>query len=166
MRKLVVLIAMMMSLNTFAQSYETSKDAENGSIVLKGEITIADLKNESTFTWLATNAAYNPEPLALDELKNNLKEYAIVLVMGTWCEDSQNLVPKLYTTLLQSLFPMSQLTIYGVDRTKDGLHGEKAKFNIEKVPTIIVYQDGKEKGRIVEVVAKSIEEDLAAIIRK
>jgi thiol-disulfide isomerase/thioredoxin len=166
MRTLLLVIIMMMSLNTFAQSYETSKDAENGSVILKGEITIADLKNESTFTWLATNAAYNPEPVTTDYLKDNLKNYAIVVVMGTWCDDSQNLVPKLYTTLLNSLFPMSQLTIYGVDRTKDALHGEKAKFNIEKVPTIIVYKDGKEKGRIVEVVTKSIEEDLAVIIRR
>lgn len=155
-----------MSLNTFAQSYEVSKDTENGSVVLKGEFTIADLQNEPSFTWLSTNGAYTPDPVTTDYLKENLKDYSLVVVMGTWCEDSQYLVPKLYTTLVQSFFPMSQLTIYGVDRTKDGLHGEKAQFNIEKVPTIIVYKDGKEKGRIIELVAKSIEEDLAAIIRK
>ncbi len=166
MKYLVTLIAMLMSFDTFAQSYEVSKDAENGSVVLKGEISIADMKNEASFTWLSTNGAYTPDPITTDLLKENLKDYTLVVVMGTWCEDSQVLVPKLYTTLIQSLFPMSQLTIYGVDRTKDALHGEKAKFDIEKVPTIIVYKDGKEKGRIIEVVSKSIEEDIAAIIRK
>lgn len=166
MRIFALLIAIMMSLDTFAQSYEVSKDTENGSVVFKGEITIADLQNEPSFEWLKTNGAYNPEPVTTDYLKEELKNYSIVVVMGTWCEDSQNLVPKLYTTLVQAFFPMSQLTVYGVDRTKDALHGEKAKFGIERVPTIIVYKDGKEKGRIIEVVAKSIEEDLAAIIRK
>jgi thiol-disulfide isomerase/thioredoxin len=166
MKRLLVIIAMMMSIKTFAQSYEVSKDAENGSVVLKGEITIADIQNESTFTWFVTNGAYNPDPVTTDYLKENLKDYSLVVVMGTWCDDSQNLIPRLYTTLVQSFFPMSQLTIYGVDRTKDALHGEKAKFNIEKVPTIIVYKDGKEKGRIIELVAKSIEDDLAAIIKK
>lgn len=166
MRFVVLLIAMMMSLNSFAQSYEVSKDTDNGSVILKGEITIADMKNEPSFTWLNTNGAYTPDSVATEYLKEHLKDHTLVVVMGTWCEDSQNLVPKLYTTLIQSLFPMSQLTIYGVDRTKDALHGEKARFNIEKVPTIIVYKDGKEKGRIIELVAKSIEEDLAVIIRK
>ena len=157
---------MMMSLNSFAQLYEVSKDAENGSVVLKGKITMGDLINEESFIWLKENATYTPEPLATQYLKENLGNYTIVVVMGTWCEDSQILVPKLYATLTQALFPIDQLTVYGVDRTKDALNGEKARFNIEKVPTIIVYKDAEEVGRIVEVVAKSIEEDLAAIIRE
>ncbi len=155
-----------MSLNSFAQPYETSKDTENGSVVLKGQITMGDLKNEETFAWLKTNAAYSPDPVATQYLKENSEDYTLVVVMGTWCEDSQILVPKLYTTLTQALFPMDQVTIFGVDRTKDALNGEKAQYNIEKVPTIIVYKDGKEIGRIVEVATKSVEEDLVNIIKK
>lgn len=155
-----------MSLNSFAQPYETSKDTENGSVVLKGRITMGDLKNEPTFTWLKDNGGYSPEPVATQYLKENLENYTLVVVMGTWCEDSQILVPKLYATLTQALFPIDQLTVFGVDRTKDALNGEKAQYNIEKVPTIIVYKDAKEIGRIVEIATKSVEEDLVNIIKK
>jgi hypothetical protein len=61
---------------------------------------------------------------------------------------------------------MVKLTMYGVDRTKDALHGEKAKYGIEKVPTVILFDRDKEIGRITETVQQSIEADLAQLVRK
>lgn len=154
-----------MSLETFAQNtFQTSKDQENGSVVLKGPISFDDLSKEPNFTWFQQSGAYKADEQQVSFLNKDLASYQIVVVMGTWCEDSQNLIPKLYSVLQRSAYPMDRLSIFGVDRTKDALKGEKARYGIEKVPTIIVYKDDKEVGRIVEVVKKSIEADLADIV--
>ena len=54
--------------------------------------------------------------------------------------------------------------MYGVDRAKTTRNGDEKKYGITLVPTIILFKDGKEVGRITETVKKSIEEDLATII--
>ncbi|MBL7717736.1 MAG: thioredoxin family protein [Flavipsychrobacter sp.] len=154
-----------MSTGIFAQgNFQISKDTENGSVVFKGPITFADLAAEPSFTWFQRNSAYEPGADAMEVLKNDLSGTRIIVVMGTWCEDSQNLVPRLHTVLSEANF--HNVTVYGVDRTKDALAGEKATYGIERVPTIIVYKEDKEVGRIVEVVQKSIEEDLVSIVMK
>jgi thiol-disulfide isomerase/thioredoxin len=166
MKRLIFLIVMIMSLNTSGQNYQASKDAENGSVVMKGPISMADLANETSFGWFKQNAAYTPDATAIATLKTRLGGYDMVVVMGTWCEDSQNLVPKLNTVLQLAGYPLDSVRMFGVDRSKDALNGEKAKYAIEKVPTIILYKDGQEAGRITETVQKSIEADLAAIVSK
>ena len=153
-----------MSLNTFAQSeYETSKD-ENGSLVFKGEIRFDDLEKEPSFVWFKNFNSYKPDEAAIAFLKQNLKDHELVVVMGTWCEDSHNLIPKLYQVLTLSNYPMDKLKLVGVDRGKDALNGEKGKYNIERVPTIIILKDNREVGRMVESVRQSIEADISDII--
>ena len=76
------------------------------------------------------------------------------------------LVPKLEKVLEKANYPMSMLTMYGVDREKTTRKGDQAKYNITLVPTIMLFKDGKEIGRITESAAKSVEEDLAAMIVK
>lgn len=165
MNRLVFLIVMMMSLNTFAQSkYETSKDAENGSLVFKGEIGFNDLGNETSFEWFKNYSSYKPDTAAIAFLKQNLKDHELVVVMGTWCEDSHNLIPKLYQVLKLSNYPMDKLQLVGVDRSKDALNGEKGKYNIERVPTIILLNNETELGRITESVQESVEQDIIKLI--
>ena len=154
-----------MSLNTFAQSkYETSKDTENGSLVFKGEISFNDLEKEASFVWFKNYSTYKPDEAVISSLKQNLKDHELVVVMGTWCEDSHNLIPRLYQVLKLSNYPMDKLKLVGVDRGKDALNGEKGKYNIERVPTIIILNSGLEVGRIVEGVRQRIETDIADII--
>ena len=89
-----------------------------------------------------------------------------MVLIGTWCEDSQNLIPKLYTTLLKADYDVGSVKIIGVDRMKEAKERMEKPYSIEKVPTIIVYKNEKEVGRIIEVVKQSIETDLADIISK
>lgn len=152
---------------SFAQTaYDISKDEKNGATVFKGQITFADLEHESSFDWLKTNQAfYKPEESTLTYLRANLRRYTIVAFMGTWCDDSQFLIPQLYALLMDVHYPLSQYTMYGVDRKKTSNHGEHITYKIEKVPTIILFREGREVGRITEEVKKSIDADLADIIR-
>ena len=151
-----------------AQSdFDISKDAENRSVVYKGQFTLDDLHKEASFNWFDNGLnSYKPNEKDLAFLKANLPAYKMVVALGTWCEDSQNHVPKLYKTLNEADYPTADIKLVGVDRNKQAKHNEHEEYNIKFVPTIILLKDGKEIGRVVETVQKSIEADLAAIIEK
>ncbi|RYE26390.1 MAG: thioredoxin [Sphingobacteriales bacterium] len=168
MRKLLTLVAMTISMNVMAQSdFDILKDAENGAVVYKGEFTVDDLHKEASFSWMDNGInSYKPNEKDVEFLKTHLPAYKMIVALGTWCEDSQNLVPKLYKTLNESGYPISQITMIGVDRAKTAKHNEHEHYNIKFVPTIILLKDGKEIGRIVETVQKSIETDLVTLIEK
>jgi len=153
-------------MSAFAQSdYDRISDA-NGNLIYKGECTINDLYKEPDFSWLGRGVdSYTPDSIAVKYLKKTLGQYNIVVVMGTWCEDSQNLVPKLYKTLVEASFPMSQYQMFGVDREKKTKNIEHELYKIKFVPTIIVRKGPQEIGRIVESVKKNIETDLMHIIQ-
>jgi hypothetical protein len=99
-------------------------------------------------------------------LRKELPAYTIVVLMGTWCDDSQLLIPRLSKTLKAADFPMQQCIMYGVDRSKQTGGIESQLYNVQRVPTIIVYKGRFEAGRIVESVKKNIETDLLMIISK
>jgi hypothetical protein len=77
-------------------------------------------------------------------------------------------VPHLLKTLEEAKWDTEdndQLKIFGVDINKEaGFEGFKA-LNITKVPTIIVYYNDREIGRIEESPKITIEEDLVKIMK-
>lgn len=165
MKRLLFIWIMLMTTGAFAQSdFRKSTDKENGSVVLQGAITIADLQQEPSFTWLKSADSYTPDAASVSVLKEKLKDRQLVVFLGTWCEDSQNYVPKLLQTLKLAGYPTETIKLYGVDRKKEAKGQEKAEYKIDKVPTIIVYKDNAEQGRIVELPKKSVEKDLAEIV--
>lgn len=167
MKILFFTILMFASMNVRAQSdYDRSTDKENGSAVFKGQITFDDLLKGASFSWLEKGAAdYTPDKEAVAYLQKELPNYEVVIFIGTWCDDSKMLVPKLYKTLQAANYPMRRYSMYGVDRAKTSKYVENKLYKIEFVPTIILFKKNNEVGRIVENVKKSIEQDLADIIR-
>lgn len=162
-----------MSLTAVAQSgvgaarkYNISTDAKNGSLIFKGKVTLADLANEPSFNWYRDGVnSYTPDKESITYLKYYLPKYQMLVFMGTWCEDSHKVIPKM-AKVLQEANATSGLTMYGVDRDKWSGDGESKKFGVTKVPTMIVMQDGREVGRITEYPNESVETDLAWIIDK
>lgn len=170
MKKILLAAAMLLSLHVMAQTaksdYDVSKDSENGAVVFKGQLSFDDLNKESSFGWLKRGSdAYKPDTNAVKYLKKNLGNYEIVVFMGTWCDDSQVMIPKFYKLLQLVGYPMGKLTMYGVDRAKTAKYLEHKLYKIDKVPTIIVYKNHSELGRITELVKKSVETDLINIIK-
>lgn len=167
MRKIFVIAALMMNLTVTAQDkYETTTDEKNGSVVFRGDITFTDLEQEKTFDWLQHGAqSYKPDAVSIEFLRENLSQYRLITFMGTWCDDSHILIPQLYKVLSDARFPMGELTMYGVDRTKTTTDGAHTQYGVSFVPTVIVLHNGKEVGRITESARKSVETDLANIIR-
>lgn len=130
--------------------YEVIKDAD-GSKILKGIIGKDLLAGDSTFTWYAPNlSGYTPNPEAISGLRTKGNNLHIIAFMGTWCDDSRNIIPKFYRLLEAGNFPLSRVTLFGVDRQKKTLSDMADALGVTNVPTIIVMKDGKEAGRVVE----------------
>jgi len=89
---------------------------------------------------------------------------SIKIVMGTWCSDSRREVPRLMRILDLWQFPLSGVTFIGVDDAKHSPVGDYDKLDIQRVPTIIIYKNNIEAGRIIENPVTSLEQDMVKIL--
>jgi thiol-disulfide isomerase/thioredoxin len=150
-----------------AQDFQRIIDKKTDRLMLTGRISFDDIRNESAFGWFDRGAStYDYNKMVAENLERFYAPYHFVVFMGTWCGDSQDIIPKLYTVLKNSHFDFHALTMYAVDRDKKTLNDEAKNYNITLVPTIIVLHGNREVGRITESVQASIEHDLLAILEK
>lgn len=157
----------------WGQAQEFNKEAklDNGYTFMVGQINLEGLNSAPYNQWFQKGTeSYSVDTAMVELFKNDLKNYAIKLFLGTWCGDSKRETPRLIKILLAADFPTEQLEIVALDRRK-GMYkksptGEEEGLNIIKVPTIIFFKDGKEVNRIVESPLESLEEDMAQIILK
>lgn len=165
MKKIILLLSIFISMKSIAQvDYDRINDKENGSLIFKGIIDFQEIINEPEFGWFQSGVeTYIPHAETIDRLRDRLPRYNLVIILGTWCEDSQNLIPKLYKILQQAAYPIEQVKVIGVDRNKEGKNGEHKEYHAERVPSIIVFRENTEIGRIIESVKESIEKDLDLI---
>ncbi|HEY1869547.1 MAG TPA: thioredoxin family protein [Chitinophagaceae bacterium] len=149
---LIIIIAVFLSSGAvFAQSQAEILRDDDGSKILKGIISRKELETDTAFaSWWAENLkSYTPQSQAVAELKKN-HTIQFIAFMGTWCDDSRFIIPKFYLFLDAAGFPESRVTLIGVDRSKKTLSHLAEALNIKDVPTIIVMNNGKEVGRVVE----------------
>ena len=170
-KAIIAAITLLMSMNIHAQeipkAYRVSTDTVSGSLVLKGLITFNLIKDEPTFDWYEKSFDnYESTPEDITELTKYLNKYTMVVFMGTWCEDSQNMIPGLAKVLTDAKMDLHKVVMYGVDRAKTVGNGMEKTYNVTLVPTIILFDGKKEVGRITENVHKSVESDLANMIKK
>jgi len=131
--------------------YQISTDEENGSKVLKGLLQRADIENDTSFKCFKENMKFGQADAgAVSAFQKNASKFQLVVFGGTWCEDTQNLLPVFYRLVDKSGYPDSSITLIGVDRRKTTLYNLHNVFHIVDVPTFIVMKDGKEVGRVVE----------------
>lgn len=154
-----------------ATAYETSKDEKTGHLVYKGLFTFHNMATEPTFAWLDSGInAYKPDTVTLPYLRSAIRNYQILLFIGTWCEDSQNLLPKFYKLLSSLDIKYENIVLIGMDRAKTTTTAGADLVNRYKVsllPTILFTDStGQEVGRITETVSKSIEWDMVDLFSK
>ena len=90
----------------------------------------------------------------------------ITVVLGTWCSDSRQEVPRFFKVADALKIPENHIRVIFVDRDKTAPGIDLAKLNIERVPTLIFYFSGKETGRIIERPEVSLETDMKNILTK
>lgn len=115
-----------------------------------------------------------PELLHDGERSNALAEAldhtSLILFLGTWCEDSRDHVPMLLAELEAAHFPIGETdnprwSMICVDESKTKPAKAVSERSVEYVPTLIVLQNGKEVGRIVETPRIGWTEDLLELVR-
>lgn len=165
---LLFVLSFTTSLYAFSQSpYEVFSEKPNEK-TYKGIISREVLLRDTSFKWYAANQAnYTPNSLAVEELKKNMDSLELLVFMGTWCEDSQFIIPKLFSLLDISGFSQDRVTLIGVDRSKKTYSHLCEALNIVNVPTILVLKNGKELGRVVEYGTYGLfDKELGEIIQK
>jgi hypothetical protein len=103
---------------------------------------------------------YQPDQGVINQLKSKKEGIDILIVLGTWCSDSQEQVPRFFKILDKIHFNKKNLELICVDRDKKAGDVETGTYNIQKIPTFIIYKKGREIGRIVESPYASLEKDL------
>ncbi|MFC7345164.1 TlpA family protein disulfide reductase [Chryseobacterium zhengzhouense] len=155
---------------SYAQKAVVNREVEtnDGKMLLGAQLKDQFVKEPYSEWYTKEFNEYQMDQKAVAELKKNkITAYDLVVFMGTWCEDSHRDFPRLMKILEEVKYPDSRLTIIAVNRKKESPNGEESKYNVSKVPTIIVQKYGKEIGRIIEMPTTGyIERDLVEILKK
>jgi thiol-disulfide isomerase/thioredoxin len=124
---------------------------DDRSKIISGKINRGILENDTAFAWFKENMKWGEaEPSAIAAFKKNASKFELVVVCGTWCHDSNNLLPKFYRLIDKAGYPESKVLLIAVDRTKHAYKHFEQKYSITNTPTFIVMQHGKEVGRVTE----------------
>lgn len=155
MKKILLVAIAIVALNGVLYSqgqYEILTERPNEK-TFKGIISREILVSDTFFMkhwYVANQNSYSPNANAIDGLKKYADSVQLVVFMGTWCEDSQFIIPKFFMLTDAAGFPANRITLIGVDRSKKTLSHLTEALGIINVPTIMVMKNGKEMGRVVE----------------
>lgn len=103
---------------------------------------------------------YEPNKEVIAKLKPLHDGIEILIILGTWCSDSQEQVPKFFKVLDRIRFPKKNVQMICVSSDKEAGEVDIVNYDIQKVPTFIVYRKGREIGRIIETPYTTLENDL------
>ncbi len=167
---LISLLAILLPLSSLlAQNMNTKiKDPKNSKReILIGYCSLPGLKNsEFGYYFQSQYETYKPSDKYIEKLKEKINYVDITVVFGSWCSDSQLQVGRFIKVIDQAGYDDKNLKIIAVDRDKNAYTTNITSLKIERVPTFIVSQHGKELGRIVETPKKSLEKDLEKIVSR
>jgi thiol-disulfide isomerase/thioredoxin len=150
---LTLLFSISATTGLFAQAqYEASQDEKHPEVkVVRGLVNKYLIQNDTAFKWYSQSQGYyNPDTATLNAFERAKGKYQFVIFGGTWCEDTQFILPKFFKLQEKSGLSDDAITLFGVNRAKTSLGNITRAFNITLVPTIIVMKDGKEIDRVVE----------------
>lgn len=138
-------------LSVAAQDQARVMSDRDGSKMLVGILTRESLSGDTAFAWYAPNAQdYKPYPKAVATLRKYKDSINLVVFMGTWCHDSQFVVPRLFRLLDAAGFPANRVSLLAVTRDNHTPGNLAEALHLEHTPTIIVMKQGRELGRVVE----------------
>lgn len=156
MKKYALLILFFATVQSglFAQAqYEILKDEKHPEqCILRGIINKYLVQNDTAYSkWYNSGQNYyNPDTATLNAFERAKGKVQFIVFGGTWCEDTQFILPKFFKLQEKTGVPDNTITFFGVNRAKKSLPSISDAFNVTLVPTIIVMKEGKEIGRVVE----------------
>jgi thiol-disulfide isomerase/thioredoxin len=155
------------SANLGRPNYTIVSDTETK--VLRGVLSRSLIENDTSFKWFKENMQYGTaDASAVAAFKQKAGQFSILIFGGTWCHDTQNLLPKFYRLADKSGLPETNISFVGLDRKKTTVLHLQIKWKIVSVPTfIVVNKKGYEVGRVVEYgKSGNMEKELGEIVGK
>jgi len=149
-------------------SFNLEAKDSRGNMILLGKSTRERLQQDPFGNWFNKNYSdYTVDTATANQLKPFLQNKHFTIFMGTWCGDSRREVPRIYKLLDYCGIPLSQVQLINVNSSdtayKQSPGHEERGLNIHRVPDLLVYDNDKEIGRVIESPIKSWEKDLFAI---
>ena len=164
MKKIFLSLILLVSISCTAQKKEATAVIDKDGYLI-GIANKESFNQEPFNEWFAPNYNdYTTDKEILKKLKPLLSNITIKAFMGTWCGDSQEQTPIFYKILDEVAFNYDNLEIVAVDRQRSTPNNLQEGFNIERVPTFIIFKNGKELGRFVEYPRETVETDLLKIV--
>lgn len=153
--------------NAQTKLYEVLPDSIEHKILV-GIVPLSAIKNDTNFIWYAQALKYyKPYAPLVQALKTNNEKLSLLFFAGTWCHDSQQVMPKYFSCLEAASFPEHRYTIVSTDRNKKTIAHLHQIFSIVNVPTVIVLNNGKEIGRIEEYGKTGLpDQELATLLQQ
>jgi tetratricopeptide (TPR) repeat protein len=152
-------------------NYGIESTDSRGNPMLLGTWAKDAMQKEPYNSWFTKNYnEYKIDSLTAGLLKPLLKNKKVEIFLGTWCGDSKREVPRWLKLLdycgvnknnIQLIFVNNHDSAY----KQSPYHEEKGKY-IFRVPDLLVYENEKEIGRIIESPVISAEKDLLQITRE
>ena len=150
MKGIITVLALAVSLSAYAQTPYTY--TKNGNeVILNGIITKYILMNDPLFSWYPNSQQnFEGDKATIDAMAANKGKIKYIVFGGTWCSDTQFILPKFFRMQEQAGVADADISFFAMDRSKKTIGHIGDALGITNVPTIIVMKDGKEIGRIVE----------------
>jgi hypothetical protein len=141
------------------------------AIHLKGQVEMQGPVNQEEIyqncpEWKAVADSYSPQATAIDWLKSFRQETRVEIYFGTWCSDSKSHVSEYFKIMELVANPFFITLQTGLPQDKQARQAYIGGKDVTKLPTFIVIVNGQEKGRIIEIPKKSVEEDLVDILAR
>lgn len=142
---------------------QTSVNTEQNVIVGISDVRI--LERGLSYRWYKDGYFnYQSNISAVTAIKEMPKDIQFMVFAGTWCEKSQELLPRFYKVLDLAGISRQRVTLCFLDRDKRSPQGIENNYSINTTPVFIILQKGVEIGRITETISQSIEADIADLI--
>ncbi|MAZ93624.1 MAG: thioredoxin family protein [Bacteroidales bacterium] len=165
-KNLLIIIAILLGYEAIGQINSTVVDINTKEKMLMGYCDKKGLEKGVYGAYFESQYdIYKPTSAYVSKISDKIDEYEITIVMGTWCIDSKREVPHFYKVINEAGYNDKRVKVIAVNKKKEAILVDIDDLNIERVPTMIVYKDNKEVGRIIESPKKSHEQDLWKIIR-
>lgn len=160
---ILFLLLIVYSCKVMAQNDEILKDKEKIHLT---DFKRQNLNNQQEYPWFEpAYDAYHPDLNLLRPLFAIKSQISVLIFGGSWCDDTKTLLPIFYTVADAISIDSSSIRLIGVDRDKKSADGSEKGMDVQKVPCFIFYNEGKEIGRIIESVHKSMEEDMVTLYK-
>jgi hypothetical protein len=155
--------------NKPVQTFNLETTDKKGNLILLGKCTRERLAQTPFDVWYTKKfEAYTVDSTTANQIKPLLKNKQFLLFMGTWCGDSRREVPRMYKILDYCRVKPSQIQLITLNNSdtayKQSPGHEERGLNIRRVPTLLIFENQHEVGRVVESPVTSLEKDILAIV--